>query len=240
MTDGVPTTYLGWLREGTDRLFGAVGELTDADLAEPSLLPGWDRATVLAHLAQNARGLSNLVHWARTGVETPMYPSPEAREAGIAELAATPAGRIRAEAVAADAEFQRHLAELPADHWTNTVRTFRGRPVPATEVPWMRNREVWVHAVDLRCGVTFAAMPADVLAALLDDAASLMSIGPDTVPVTVRAVDAGREWTFGATGSAAGAPVEGELADVCAWVLGRRAAPGVRADPTWPDLPAWL
>lgn len=237
MTDGVPITHLNWLDEGTDRLSRAVGELTDEELAEPSLLPGWNRATVLAHLALNARALSNLVSWARTGVETPMYPSPEAREAGILELAAAPVERIRAEAVAADADLRRDLAELPATAWANTVRTFRGRPVPASEIVWMRDREVWVHGVDLRSGLTFAAMPAEVLTALLDDAAALVPTRPDAAAVTARA--GGREWTFG-TGDPAGTPVEGELSDVCAWALGRRAAPGVHADPTWPDLPPWL
>ena len=238
MTDGVPTTYLDWLRDGTDRLFAAVGELTDEDLAEPSLLPGWNRATVLAHLALNARGLSNLVSWARTGVETPMYPSAEAREAGIVELAAAPVARIRVEAVAADADFWRDLTELPPAAWANTVRTFRGRPVPASEVVWMRDREVWVHGVDLRSGLTFADMPAEVLTALLDDAAAaLIATRPDPGAIIARA--GGREWTFG-TAEPVGAPVDGDLADVCAWALGRRAAPGVHADPHWPDLPPWL
>ncbi len=33
----------------------------------------------------------------------------------------------------------------------------------------MRSRVVWVHAVDLATGVTFADIPDDVLAALVDD-----------------------------------------------------------------------
>src|SRR4051795_10985654 len=72
---------------------GLVERLTDDDLAAPSALPDWSRAQVVAHLARNADALVNLLAWARTGVETPMYPSREVRNAGIDETAAlSPAG----------------------------------------------------------------------------------------------------------------------------------------------------
>ena len=47
----------------------------------------------------------------------------------------------------------------------------RAATVPATEIPWLRAREVMVHAVDLATGVTFADLPADFLAALGADIA---------------------------------------------------------------------
>ncbi|MDP9427768.1 MAG: maleylpyruvate isomerase N-terminal domain-containing protein, partial [Actinomycetota bacterium] len=77
----------------------ALGRLTDEELDRPSLLPGWGRRHVLAHVARNADALLNLLTWARTGAETPMYPSAEARDAGIAETAALEAPRLRAELV---------------------------------------------------------------------------------------------------------------------------------------------
>jgi maleylpyruvate isomerase len=49
------------------------------------------------------------------------------------------------------------------------VVTAQGRTVPATEIPWMRAREVCVHAVDLGAGITFGDLPADFTAALLAD-----------------------------------------------------------------------
>ena len=45
------------------------------------LLPGWTVGHVLTHVARNADAYTNLLTWARTGVETPAYASPEAREA---------------------------------------------------------------------------------------------------------------------------------------------------------------
>ena len=53
--------------------------------AEPSGLPGWTRKHVVAHLAGNAEGMTNLATWARTGTKTPMYVSMDARQADIEE-----------------------------------------------------------------------------------------------------------------------------------------------------------
>jgi hypothetical protein len=41
------------------------------------------------------------------------------------------------------------LAMLDVDDWTATVRSAQGREIPAAEIPWVRIREVWIHAVDL-------------------------------------------------------------------------------------------
>ena len=37
--------------------------------------PGWSRRHVVAHVGYNARALTRLVEWAKTGIETPMYAS---------------------------------------------------------------------------------------------------------------------------------------------------------------------
>ena len=76
------------LGESTDRLLATAGVLTDAQVAGPSRLPGWTRGHVLTHLARNADGFANLLTWARTGNETPMYPSEAARARGVEEGAA--------------------------------------------------------------------------------------------------------------------------------------------------------
>lgn len=237
MTPGVPQRSLAWLRAGTGRLVSTVDELTDAALAVPSLLPGWPRATLLAHLALNAGALRNLLAWARTGVETPMYRSQEQRDGDIARLAAAPAAVVRAEFHAGTAALDADLAALPDACWAAPVRTARGRPVPASEIPWMRTREVWVHLIDLAAGVGFADLPADVLGALLDDAAALMSTRPGAVPVIARPPAGDRAWAFG---PAPTATVTAELPDLCAWALGRARAAGAKVDPSWPTLPDWL
>jgi maleylpyruvate isomerase len=232
---GAPTRSLQWLRLGTDRLLSVVAGLSDDDFSQPSLLDGWTRGTVIAHLALNAGALGNLVAWARTGVESPMYASADQRAADIARLATAPASVVRAEFLAGAARLSADLAALPDACWAASVRTARGRSIPASEIPWMRNREVWVHAVDLDAGAGFADIPPAVLAALLDDAASLMSVRPEAVPVAAYAD--GREWRFGPDPTTT---VTAALPDLCAWTLGRPTAAGAAVNPDWPALPEWL
>ena len=85
----------GWVGNGTELCVGVVTWLSDADFAEPSRLPGWTRAHVIALIDGNARGLGNLVTWARTGIETPMYCSMEQRNADIEAGALLPPQELR-------------------------------------------------------------------------------------------------------------------------------------------------
>ena len=78
-----PRRTLPWVDTGTALFLETVAGLSDTDLAAPSGLPGWTRAHVAGHVARNADALGNLVTWARTGVETPAYASPEQRAADI-------------------------------------------------------------------------------------------------------------------------------------------------------------
>ena len=83
------------VRRGTAFWSRKVNELTDDELDGPSLLPGWSRRHVLAHVGYNARALTRLVQWANTGVETPMYSSPQARNQEIAYGATLPSRALR-------------------------------------------------------------------------------------------------------------------------------------------------
>ena len=227
-----PTEVLGWWADGEQHLGTALGRLTDEEFDTPSLLPGWSRHRLLAHVARNADALVNLLTWARTGVETPMYASPDAREAGITEAAALPPAQLRGEVLAATGRLATAMRELPDEAWTAQVRTAQGRMVPASEVPWMRCREVWVHAVDLDAGIGFADIPEDVLAALVDDVFRMWDRRDQVPDVAVFAGD--REW---GTGSLA---VAGPLPEVTSWLTGRSTGAGLSADGPLPALAAWL
>ena len=161
-----------------------------------------------------------------------MYASVEAREAGIAETARLPFRELHDEVLAATERLATAVRELPDEKWTATVRTMGGRPVPASEVPWMRCREIWVHTVDLDAGVGFEDIPEDVQAALVDDVFRMWD-HRDVVPdVVIFAGD--REW---GTGSLA---VSGPLPAVTAWVTGRSAGKELQADGPLPALEPWL
>lgn len=231
-----------WVQQGTKLVSDAVAGLDEAGFTAPSGLPGWSRKHLVAHLAANAEAIGNLVHWAATGVRTPMYSSAEQRNADI-EAGSRRAGADLAEwfersATALESAMD-DLADAP---WQAEVVTAQGRTVPASETPWMRAREVMVHAVDLGTGLGFADLPADFLAALCDDivgkraaAAGSPAAGPALV---AEASDTGDRWDVPGTGEPVA--VVGSLAGVASYLAGRGAA-GVAADPgPVPELPAWL
>jgi len=139
------------------------------DLDGPSQLPGWTRKHVAAHLALNAEALGNLVHWARTGEERPMYASPDQRAADIEAGALRPADELLAWFDESARILTESMATLTEQQWQAPVRTAQGREVPAIAIPWMRSREVMIHAVDLGTGVTFAELPDDFLDELCTD-----------------------------------------------------------------------
>ena len=66
---------LAWAGDGAAHLRGLMSRMGEEAFAAPSLLPGWTRAHVLSHVARNADAMINLLRWAKTGVETPAYPS---------------------------------------------------------------------------------------------------------------------------------------------------------------------
>jgi maleylpyruvate isomerase len=222
---------LRWWAGGELIVAKHVQRLGDDELREDSNLPGWSRAHVVAHLARNADALVNLLSWARTGVETPMYPSRAARDAGIEETAAQPPAELRADFAAASDRLSKAVEDMPADAWTAEVRNGQGAPVLAVAVPWMRAKEVWVHGVDLRAGLLFEDLPADFCTALVDDVLRVFAAREETPDVTIVATDVERTWGSGGT------QVQGPVAAIAAW-LTRADAYGLGGDV--PSPPAWL
>lgn len=232
-----PEQTLAWMHDGTRRLLVDVAALPDDALGEPTALPGWDRRYLLAHIAANAGALRNLVHWARTGEERRMYASPEQREADIAAGAELPAAELRAWLAGSAQALADDLDGLgDGQAWEATVITAQGLTRSASEIPWMRDREVWVHAVDLRAGTTWDDLPADFLTALLDDVTSRRSAKGGGPALAVAATDTGHTWEV--TGTGAPVQVSAPLAAVAGYLTGRTATAGPLT--ALPALPPWL
>jgi maleylpyruvate isomerase len=220
---------LPWMRAGTEHVLALVGRLSDLELAEPSALPDWSRAHVVAHLARNAEALMRLVTWARTGVETPMYPSREARAADIAASAGHPPERLRAELASTAAGLDAALAALTPEQWEAEVRSALGRPLPAAQVPWMRIREVWLHAVDLGAGAEVADAPDGVVDLLLDEVTATLSAADGCPAATLAPTDRDRRWPLGSRDPAP--VVAATAATLVGWLTGRATLPGARELP---------
>lgn len=240
---------LAWLTEGTDRLLAALEPVDAEVLSAPSLLPGWDRATVLGHLARNADALCNLVHWAASGVETPMYPDPAHRQADIARSAALPAAELLRDVATSAHRLDAAMASLGAPGWGAQVRTATGRSVPATEIPWLRVREVWIHLVDLDLGDQFADLPDRLVDTLLTEVARTMAAKGNCPTLRLEPTDRSRTWAVG-TGNGTdstthsttenGARVRGTAAELLGWLVGRPVrGVDVGGGPTLRP-PAWL
>lgn len=149
--------------------------------------------------------------------------------------------RLRSDLVATSAKLDEGLAALTEHQWANQVRTARGRLVPATEIPWMRVREVWLHAVDLGTGFGVSDIPADTVDALLDDVTAAFGARADVPPLTLEADDRPATWTIH-EGDGDAVAVTGAASALLGWLTGR-SAPGTLTAPGHPRLPAipsWL
>jgi maleylpyruvate isomerase len=229
-----PAETLDWMHDGTRRLLADVAGLPDEALEGPTTLPGWSRRYLLSHVAANADALRNLVHWARTGEERRMYASPAQRDADIAAGSALPAAELRARITSSAQALAADLDALPLPAWDAKVITAQGLTRSASEIPWMRDREVYIHAVDLAAGTTFADLPAGFLTALLGDVTTRRSAQGGGPALAVAATDSGDSWEVAGTG--APVPVSAPLADLAAYLTGRPAP----ALPAAPRLPGWL
>lgn len=219
---------LRWTSIGSRLCDAALSAVDDDALAGASSLPAWTRAHIVAHLDGNARALVNLATWARTGVETPMYSSMDQRNADIETGAELPPPELRERFAQSCVALSDAMAQLSEPDWSAEVVTAQGRTIPASEVPWMRAREVMVHAVDLDGGIAFADLPKDFLVALVADAVTRRSTLEGQPALTL--VADGRQWEVAGDGDPV--RVAGSLAQVVAYVTGRA--------PLGPDQPAWL
>lgn len=240
MPDNGFVRQLDWMRDGSALLSSRVDAAGEDAAAGESSLPGWSRAHVLTHLARNADALINLLTWARTGVETPMYADPSTRRDDIERGAKQAPSEILADYRDSGERLRAAVGELPAESWNAAVRSALGRTVPASEIVWMRSREVWIHLVDLGLGEDFTAFPADFVDALLTDACAGVGRKEDCPPVVLRPDDRDRSWPVGPQEGPA-ETVSGSAAALCGWLVGRDT-PATRAVArnTRAVLPAWL
>jgi maleylpyruvate isomerase len=89
----------------------------------------------------------------------------------------------------------------------------------------MRNREVWLHAVDLDNGARFSDVPAEVLTRLLRDVVGNWAAQDKDPGLRIQVTDAPELGELGAgAGQDTGILVRGDLAAVAQWASGRGGA----------------
>lgn len=236
MTD--PLVLLAEVDRATERLLRTAEDLTDADLAAPSLLPGWTRGHVLTHIARNADACVRLLTWARTGVVTPAYRDARQREADIESGAHRPLAEQLADLRQAAARFAAAADEMPTDAWASRLE-ISGAPQPAALIVWRRLREVEVHHVDLDAGYRPADWPEGFSHRLLHEAVADLDGGDSFPSLVLEPGDTGHVLTLGEPD---GAPtVSGPAWALAAWLTGRVNGDGLTVAPPGPlpTPPAW-
>jgi maleylpyruvate isomerase len=233
-----PLVLMTEVDRATERLLRTAAHLDDAAVAAPSKLPGWTRGHVLAHVARNADAYTNLLTWARTGVETPAYGSSTARVEGIAAGAGRPAAEQIADIRAAHGRFADAAAAMPVEAWAFVIPA---TALPAAAVPWARLREVEVHHVDLAAGYTADDWSEAFAQRLLREVVMKVSAAePPPAPLVLRPDSIDHALTIG---DAAGAPtVAGPTRSVAAWLAGRADGAGLEVSPDGPlpTPPKWM
>ena len=222
-------------REAGARLVRTVDAFSDDDWRAPSLLPGWTRAHVVAHLLLNAEGLAAALHGLLAGEQVPMYPSQERRDGDIDELAAGggPA-ELRDRLLASTTDLADAIGAVPGDTWGATIeRVPGGRTFPAGAVPGMRLRELEIHHADLGAGYSPADWLDGVAVRVLD---AMTARDLAARPFRVRPTDVDRTWTFGEGGPT----VSGTATDLAWWLTGRGNGTGLTSDDgELPGIGAW-
>ena len=222
----------------TTRYLGALTGLDERSWREPSLLPGWSRAHVVAHLARNADGFTRVLGQAAAGEPGWMYESQDARERDIAETVE----RLTAEELVRDAhESSERLEEAwrtsRADPGTTYTR-LPGDPAgfPLSTVGPRRLAEVEIHHADLGVGYLPADWPPSFATALIAQRQGELATtsGPSMV---LTATDLEGRWTFG-TGE--GPRIRGCAGDLAWWLVGRGDGSALTCDPgPLPVLGRW-
>lgn len=208
---------LQWVRSGADLFAKALAVLDDDRLAQPSAVPDWTNADVVTHIT------GRLQAYARAFGADPSAAEPDDLREQYAESAATVVGL---------------LADRPnREDWNDTI-TIDGTDEVSADAMWPLARELMVRAVDLDGAVVFRDLPADFLAALVEDVIRHRTLDGSPA-LEVLAQDTGEAWRLDGVGD----PVRviAPLADMAAW-LASRETPTIKVlgPGDLPALPRWL
>jgi maleylpyruvate isomerase len=148
------------LDQATQRLLDAARVLPEPDLRAPSLLPGWSRAHVLAHLARNADAMRSLLIGARAQQQRSAYASAQVRDDDIEASAAQASRELLTDLADSAMALRTMIRQLPDEVWSFRVQMLDSEPFPASELLTRRLVEVELHHCDLGIGYDAAKWPA--------------------------------------------------------------------------------
>jgi maleylpyruvate isomerase len=226
------------LAAATSRLLAAVDPVPPSTLKNRSLLPDWTVGHVVTHLARNADAQRNLLHWAATGVETPMYSSREVRNEAIEDGSRRDPEDIVADLRASCDRLATAIDDQPTAAWSAQIITGPGGPATSDVIIDGRLAEVELHHHDLGIDGGLDLLDAEAGAFLLDALTRTYVRNRDLNGLIVQP-DGGEPITL--TGSADGDPthVRGSAVSIAGWLTGRNDGADLICDGPLPDLEKW-
>lgn len=221
----MPENLAERLADAGRELLAAAAGLDEAAVAAPSVLPGWNRAFVLAHVEGVARAMGRQLEYAAQGETIEFYDDGfDGRNRDIERRAQRPVDeQLRSLTEAVEAVVAR-FAALQGSGWDARIAYRNGTARDGGFALW---RELVIHASDLDTGRTsldwdntFCHYLFGFLAARIPDGTALklqplgeqprtLSSGPGTPARTV--------------------VVTGLLQDIAAWLAGRKPLGGLNA-----------
>jgi maleylpyruvate isomerase len=221
VTTSTALPLLGETVLATTRYLGALTGLDERSWREPSLLPGWTRAHVVAHLARNAEAFSRVLQQTAAGEPAWMYESQEARERDIAETVE----RLGPEELLHDARASsQHLEAAWRASSADPATPYTRLPgedgsFPLSSVGPRRLAEVEIHHADLGLDYEPADWPLEFSTSLIAQRQGELAVGGG-VALVLAATDVEGRWPVGSS-VGDGAEVVGRAGDLAWWLVGR-------------------
>lgn len=233
---------LDQVERSTARFSASVSELDAAELEAPSLLAGWSRRTIAAHLAFVATAYQRMTVDVLAGRHAKTYPGGGAeRERSLRSLDHLLPAEVCERLRRASADLLAQWRGIDRLGWG---RSLNGEPVgqmALSRLIALRSTELEVHHVDLGTGYTIGSWPADFVATCLPLRIAWLGSHHRSRPDAdlgihgrwlLRATDLGQAWQVEASGRTArceaAAPDEradavlaAPAADLFAFLLGR-------------------
>lgn len=209
----------------TTRYLQALTVLDDESVRRPSLLPGWSRAHVVAHLSRNADAFTRVLGQVAAGEPASMYASTDARDADIEDTVERLdlAGLVE-DALASTARLTEALWACEADPDAPYTRVAGADlSFPLHTVGPRRRAEVEIHHSDLGTGYEPSTWPSDFSSHLVKQRQDELAQagGPSMV---LSSTDVTGLWKFG---EGQGPEIHGSVGDLAWWLVGRGGGQGL-------------
>jgi maleylpyruvate isomerase len=231
--------FIEGARTGYAAMQRSVRALDERRLREPSLLPAWTRAHVIAHVARNADSHVRRLTAAMEGRIVEQYEGGmEGRAADIERAAAARRDELVDDFEQASQALFALWDRMPPETWDADLMSIGEGKQPAWWSAWSRWNELDVHHVDLAADYHPDDWPDDLVACVFE-AARARSTRLVPPGLTLVLIDpSGAEVLRGGEGEEM--VVQGAPSSLAAWILGRSSEGVATASgEALPTLGAW-